>query len=177
MMTGWSSRQHSRRFSPSSTGSTHRGVDRKVRPAVCLSVCVLHKNVMSVCSAFKESSRWREGRGGRAKLFDRLGCCFTTPNVSTPHLQHAGHMCVTGQVTCVSHDRYSKFIRGKDLSSKSAHDLSCVLGKKRKRRKGDSVSEEGGEGHREEKVSASHHEVDPSETDRLTGGSVLVASS
>ena len=62
----------------------------------CLSVCLCFaQKVMSVCSAFKESSRWREGRGGRAKLFDRLGCCFTTPNVSTPRLQHAGHMCVT----------------------------------------------------------------------------------
>ena len=55
-------------------------------------------------------------------------------------------------VTCVSHDRYSKFIRGKDLSSKSAQDLSCVLGKRRRRRKrrGASASEEG---HREAKVS------------------------
>ena len=67
--------------------------------SVCLCVCVLHINVMSVCSAFKESSQWRERRGGRAKLFDQLGCCFTTPNVSTPCLQHAGHMCVTWQVT------------------------------------------------------------------------------
>lgn len=56
----------------------------------------------------------------------------------------------------MSHDRYSKFIRGKDLSSKSAHDLSCVLGKRRKRRKGGSVSEEGGQGYREDKVSAGH---------------------
>ena len=53
----------------------------------------------------------------------------------------------------MSHDRYSKFIRGKDLSSKSAHDMSCVLGRRsRKRRKGDLGGEEDREGHSEDKV-------------------------
>ena len=63
---------------------------------------------------------------------------------------------------------YSKFIRGKDLSSKSAQDLSCVLGKRRRGRRGAMVSEEEEEGHREDKVS---------ECDRQTEGHVLLALS
>ena len=79
----------------------------------------------------------------------------------------------------MSHDRYSKFIRGKDLSSKSAQDLSCVLGKRRRRRKGGSSNKEGEEGQGEDKVSegASRHERDTSQTDRQTDRHMLVACS